>query len=171
MKKLVTAITAGMLIASVTVTNVSAAEVKVQKGDTLWDISREHNTTVKKLMDINKLTSTIIYPNQLLFINEQYTVQKGDTLSRIAYQFDVTVKDIKSLNNLTSDLIFIGQVLEIPTTSTTDDAVSKETVTAPAKEVATESISTEPVQEVEAQEPEEVEAPAPVTEPEEEVEA
>src|SRR5690625_3242602 len=102
-----------MLIASVTATSVSAAPVKIHKGDTLWDIARDHDATVDQLMNVNDLHSSLIHPNQILYVSEQYTVKPGDTLSGIAYDFGATLKDIKATNNLKSDLIIIGQVLSV----------------------------------------------------------
>src|SRR5690625_3117897 len=170
-----------MLIASVTATSVSAAPVKVHKGDTLWDIARDHDATVDQLMNVNNLHSSLIHPNQIIYVSEQYTVKPGDTLSGIAYDYGTTVKDIKATNNLKSDLILIGQVLTIkgdsspqvafPTKS--DQAETKEPVV-DQKEAVSEEPTTKPKDKVEEpQEAEEVAEPvekteALVTEPEEE---
>ncbi len=40
----------------------------VQKGDTLWSISRMYNTTVDDIIKNNNLTSTILSPGQQIFI-------------------------------------------------------------------------------------------------------
>lgn len=90
----------------------------VQKGDTLWSISRRFNTTVTVIKSYNNLTSDLLSIGQQLIIPDTndittYTVQKGDTLWSIANRFNTTVADIKSLNNLSSNLISIGQVLKI----------------------------------------------------------
>src|SRR5690625_115673 len=170
-----------MLIASVTATSVSAAPVKVHKGDTLWDIARDHDATVDQLMNVNNLHSSLIHPNQIIYVSEQYTVKPGDTLSGIAYDYGTTVKDIKATNNLKSDLILIGQVLTIkgdsspqvafPTKS--DQAETKEPV-ADQKEAVSEEPTTKPKDKVEEpqKESKEVAEPvekteAPVTEPKE----
>ncbi|WP_284140205.1 MULTISPECIES: LysM peptidoglycan-binding and 3D domain-containing protein [unclassified Virgibacillus] len=113
MKKMVATIATGVIIAGAAVTNVSAEEYNVQKGDTLWAIAEAYNTTVDELVKINELDTTVIQPNQKLFINETYVVVRGDTLTAIGKQFDVSVKDLKKWNNLKSDLIVIGQELEI----------------------------------------------------------
>src|SRR5699024_6825894 len=115
MKKLAATVATGILIAGVTVSNVSAAEVEVHKGDTLWGISRQHNMTVEELMDINNIKSTTIHPDQILVISEteQYTVKKGDTLSGIGNELGVTVQSLKEANGLKSDLITIGQGLKV----------------------------------------------------------
>lgn len=102
----------------------------VQRGDTLWNIARQHNTTVAELKRLNNLTSDLLSVGQRLIIsgmeetipsegNIIYTVQRGDTLWSIARDFDTTVATIKNYNNLTNDLLSIGQQLVIPKTEGT----------------------------------------------------
>ncbi|MBM7600329.1 3D (Asp-Asp-Asp) domain-containing protein [Virgibacillus halotolerans] len=179
-KKLVSTVATGVLIAGVTVSSVSAAEVEVHKGDTLWGIARSQNTTVEELMNVNNLQSTIIHPNQILLIDdEQYTVKKGDTLSGIAYKLGVTVKELKDSNNLTTDLILIGQVLTInggapvKEAPVTNNEVSEEPAVEPVEEEPAEEPASEPVEEETTEEPasepvEEEIAEEPATEPVEE---
>ncbi|MGP4106254.1 LysM peptidoglycan-binding domain-containing protein [Virgibacillus sp. L01] len=113
MKKLVASIATGVIIAGATLTTASAAEYKVEKGDNLWDIAEEYNTTVDELVESNELKTTVIQPKQKLFINETYMVEQGDTLTGISKEYDVSIKDLKDWNKLNSDLIVIGQELEI----------------------------------------------------------
>lgn len=120
MKKLVS-LFVGLLIIGVAATSASAAEseYEVQKGDTLWNIAIEHHTNVDVLMEINGLDSSLIFPNQVLKINESkieyYTVKKGDTLTHIskAYGNSVTIENLKEWNALPSDLIITGQQLVV----------------------------------------------------------
>lgn len=134
MKKVVATLAMGAVIAGAAVTNVSAQEYKVQDGDNLWKIAEEYNTTVDDLVEMNKLDSKVIRPNQKLFINEAYEVEKGDTLSEIAKKFNVDIKDIKKWNNLDSDTIVIGQKLEIKGVN-----VPEQNAPAPAAEKAPET--------------------------------
>ncbi|SDQ11392.1 3D domain-containing protein [Virgibacillus salinus] len=113
MKKIVASIATGVIIAGATLTTASAAEYKVEKGDNLWDIAEEYNTTVDELVETNELKTTVIQPKQKLFINETYMVEQGDTLIGIGKEYDVSVQDLKKWNKLESDLIVIGQELEI----------------------------------------------------------
>lgn len=119
MKKLVAAIF-GLILTSLFVTTVSAEEYEVKKGDTLWDIANEYNTTVETLMTNNNLKDTLIYPKQVLELDEKkesdieyYVVKKGDTLTDISEKFgeDVTVGYLKNANNLNSELIYAGEKL------------------------------------------------------------
>src|SRR5699024_3271125 len=113
MKKMVASIATGVIIFGATITTASAAEYEVKKGDNLWDIAEEHNTSVDELVEINELKTTMIHPKQTLFINDIYKVQKGDTLIGISDEYDVSVEDLKDWNNLKSDIIAIGQELKI----------------------------------------------------------
>lgn len=53
---------------------------KVQKGDTLYKLSLKYGTTISNLKIINKLTSDIIYPGQILTISgkQQASSQTGN---------------------------------------------------------------------------------------------
>ncbi|MFZ3580493.1 LysM peptidoglycan-binding domain-containing protein [Virgibacillus sp. DJP39] len=113
MKKLVASLATGFIIAGAGITTVSAEEYQVEKGDNLWNIAEEYNTTVDNLVEINALKTTVIQPKQKLFINETYKVQKGDTLIGIGKVFNVKAEEIMEWNKLESDLIVIGQELEI----------------------------------------------------------
>lgn len=97
----------------------------VEKGDSLYSISRKYNITVDNLKSANNLTSNLLSIGQKLVIPKStassneitYTVQKGDSLWLIANKYDTTVDKIKSANNLSSNLLSIGQKLIIPSTT------------------------------------------------------
>ncbi|MEH7484195.1 LysM domain-containing protein, partial [Neobacillus drentensis] len=56
LKKIFSIIAVAVL--SVTVSaNVQAATVTVQKGDTLWDLSRANNTSLENIQKLNHLTT------------------------------------------------------------------------------------------------------------------
>ncbi|QKN88223.1 N-acetylmuramoyl-L-alanine amidase [Bacillus phage Novomoskovsk] len=89
---------------------------KVQKGDTLYGIARQHGMNVDDLKKLNGLKSDIIRVGQTLKVKQTsvtYKVKKGDTLYGIAKQHGTTVANIKKLNGLKSDLINIGDVLRV----------------------------------------------------------
>ena len=82
----------------------------VQKGDSLWEISKKYNITAQELIDINNLlTTTIKVGDQLkvpaMLSNDIYTVKNGDTLWSIARNNNTTVDALKVANNLSSNLL------------------------------------------------------------------
>lgn len=113
-KKMVSIIPVAVLSLSVGA-NVQAAEVTVQKGDTLWDLSVEHNTTVETIQKLNDLSTDLIHPGDVLTISQEklYSVKLGDTLWDIARSHQVTVSQIKERNQLHTDLIHPGLNLVI----------------------------------------------------------
>ncbi|HLR08486.1 MAG TPA: LysM peptidoglycan-binding domain-containing protein [Bacillota bacterium] len=113
MKKWVIILATSIIVAGATAVKVSAEEYEVEKGDSLWKIAQQYDTTVNELQQINDLSSTTIQPKQKLTIYETYIVEKGDTLTDIAKKFSVTVDELKEWNDLQSDLIAIDQELEI----------------------------------------------------------
>ena len=105
----------------------------VKRGDTLYSIARQYNTTVDRLKALNNLTSNTLSVGQVLVLDEQtnmepgndnnqiYTVGPGDTLYKIANRFNTNIEDIINLNNLNSTILTVGQQLLIP-----DDIIIEE---------------------------------------------
>lgn len=86
----------------------------VNKGDTIYLISKWYNVSQYALRYTNNQWTDEIYPGQRLTIPARYTVQKGDTLYIIGQKFGVNYINIRDINQLKSDLIYPGQVLYIP---------------------------------------------------------
>ena len=101
----------------------------VQKGDTLYSISRKFNISVDTLKKINNLSNNLLSIGQNLILTEEetlpngstYTVQKGDTLYSISKIFDVSIEDIKKINNMKENTLYIGQELIIPKQNNTNE--------------------------------------------------
>ena len=90
----------------------------VKKGDSLYSIARQYNTTTDTIKNINNLKNSNLSIGQVLKIpslnnSQTYTVQKGDNLYSIAKKFNTTIDNIKNKNNLNSNLLSIGQKLTI----------------------------------------------------------
>jgi LysM repeat protein len=112
----------------------------IEKGDSLWAISKRFNTSLKELYATNGLdeksvltigqqiqipveqsTATIkteiadtYQPSGFNTASETYTVKGGDNLSKIAANYKTSVKAIKAANNKNSDMIRVGEQLVIP---------------------------------------------------------
>ncbi|WP_223555657.1 LysM peptidoglycan-binding and 3D domain-containing protein [Lysinibacillus sphaericus] len=112
LKKIISIVPVAMLSATLSA-NAQAATITVQKGDTLWDLSRAHNTSVENIQTLNHLTTDLIHPGDVLTIAQQYTVKQGDTLWDIALDHQVTVSQIKEWNQLQTDFIHPGLKLFI----------------------------------------------------------
>ena len=99
----------------------------VKKGDSLYNIAKRYNTTVKDIIALNGLKNTNLAIGQQLRIPEvynesnnvpsyiNYTVKKGDTLYNIAKNFNTSVDTIMKDNGLVNTSLSIGQNLKIRT--------------------------------------------------------
>ncbi|QIZ05569.1 LysM peptidoglycan-binding domain-containing protein [Priestia megaterium] len=133
LKRIISIIAVAVL--SVTVSaNVQAATVTVQKGDTLWDLSRANNTSLENIQKLNHLTTDLIHPGDVLTIapEKHYDVKQGDTLWDIAMDYQVTVPQLKEWNQLTTDLIHPGLNLLIYEGLNTTNTTVTEKQTKPA---------------------------------------
>lgn len=105
-------------------TDIVEGYYTVKRGDTLYSIANQFNTTVQTIKNLNNLTSNNLQIGQVLLVTEMvypdvstYIVEKGDTLYGIATKFSTTVQAIKSLNNLTTNTLLPGQQIYIPASS------------------------------------------------------
>lgn len=93
-------------------------EYTVQKGDTLYGISKQFGMSVDSIKRLNNLTSNNLEVGQVLQIRENgspttYTIKKGDNLYDISKKFQIPVSELMKINNLNSDSLQIGQVLNL----------------------------------------------------------
>lgn len=101
---------------------------KVQSGDTLWEIAKKYNVTIKQLTVWNHLKEdSKLQTGQKLAVlapkhtetaehtrTVSYKVKSGDSLARIASKFNVTVTELLEWNSLTqSQYLQPGQVLKL----------------------------------------------------------
>ena len=100
--------------------NISTINYTVKKGDSLYKIANQYNTSVSDLIRLNNLTTNNLSIGQVLKVpssssssTRTYTVQKGDSLYSIARKFNTTVDSIKTKNNLKTNTLSIGQKLII----------------------------------------------------------
>ena len=124
---------------------------KVEKGDTLYSISRKYQITVAELRTANNLSENdVIKVGQKLIIPHayigtaaalsstktagssasastaktvEYVVAKGDTLYGIARKNGMTVADLMAINNLDSSAVIkVGQKLKVSAGSTSSSS-------------------------------------------------
>lgn len=91
----------------------------VEKGDTLYGISKQFGVSVQNIKDANNMTSDTIAVGQVLKIPTTestllYIVQVGDSLYSIATKYNTTVQDLIELNNLKGNTISVGQEIRVP---------------------------------------------------------
>ena len=88
----------------------------VQKGETLWSISKKFQTTVYEIQEQNALETNQIKIGQALSIPVKkgkniYVVQKGDTLISISKKTNIRLDELQEINQLTEDIIKPQQIL------------------------------------------------------------
>ena len=100
----------------------------VEKGDTLYSLSKKYGVSVDELRSANAISGSDLYAGQKLIIPakkadkratyESYTVKAGDTLYSIAKRSEITVDELRRLNSLDSSAVLkIGQNLKVPSHS------------------------------------------------------
>ena len=93
-------------------------KVTVQRGDTLYSISKRYNVPLRDLIEINNLTPpyTLIIGRQLRLPTAKFhTVAKGDTLYNISKRYGVDVTTLSRVNHLQAPYtLSIGQRLALP---------------------------------------------------------
>ena len=88
----------------------------LEKGETLYSLSRKYSVPLALILERNKISDAgKITAGQKIYIPETYTIQKGDTLYSIARKFSVTVDSIIKVNSLTDAAVLkVGKILIIP---------------------------------------------------------
>lgn len=121
------------------------AAYTVQRGDSLWKISRDHGVSLDALLAANDLSrdsvlrvgqrlripgesaalptapvaeATRTTPSTVDTATTAHTVRSGDTLSGLARQYGTTVQAIQAANGLRNSTIRVGQELVIPAAGT-----------------------------------------------------
>ena len=110
---LTTSLTLGLSM-SVSADAYAATHTTV-KGDSLYKISQNYDTTVANLMVANNFKNYDLSIGQIINIpNVKYIVQSGDTLFKISQKYNISLFSLRQANNIWTNYIYVGQVLEIP---------------------------------------------------------
>lgn len=130
---------------AVVVTTEGYMTYVVQKGDSLWGISKQQGVSLQDLYSANGLNkksvlrvgqeikiptdasvatvttkaADVYQPSGYAVETTTYKVQSGDTLSQIANKFGTTVRELKATNGKNSDIIQIGEELIVPGAAST----------------------------------------------------
>ncbi|MFF2855889.1 polysaccharide deacetylase family protein [Peribacillus sp. NPDC058002] len=88
----------------------------VQSGDNLSKISNKYETSVEKIVNLNKLLSTVIEPGQYLEIPDTYIVSEGDTLYKISNKLGVSIPELLEANPTIENpnWIYLEQIINAP---------------------------------------------------------
>ena len=124
----------------------------IEKGDTLYALSKKYNTPIDSILKKNNLSDPskikigqkIIIPVENSAKDDKKTktnsdtlthvVQKGDTLYALAKKFGIKFSDLLKLNGINEKTpLKIGQILKIPQGSTQETDKTSITKTAPEK--------------------------------------
>lgn len=115
-------LTIGQILALPIETDIDEYDIYVvNKGDSLWSISRKFNIDINDLIELNNLNDLTLQINQSILVPKQqenietdiYIVNKGDTLWSISNKLNIPVQTLKELNNLNSNLLKVNQQLKI----------------------------------------------------------
>ncbi len=127
--------TLGALLALAVVATAGAPSLITNRpGDTLWDLAREHSTSVAALKQLNALPGNgTIYAGDTLRLpsrspastqrggrgpasrgERSHVVRSGDTLGGLALAYDVDAGDIATRNTLHGSTVRLGRRIAIP---------------------------------------------------------
>lgn len=104
---------------------VEYEEYTVKKGDSLYTIAKAYETTVNELTDINMLTSTVIYPGQVLLVPklknekteyyfEDYITEVGDTIESVGKKYGIDPVTLGLYNDFGILSLASNQIIKIP---------------------------------------------------------
>ena len=116
---------------------------KLEKGETLYSISRKYNVSYEALAAANGITDpTKMKIGTVLIIPVVHVVAKGETLFGLSRLYNITVNELLSANKLKSDYVLkIGDILVIPGAKI-DTASAVPPLTVPSTSIAPSSIPT-----------------------------
>lgn len=122
----------------------------LEKGETLYSISRKYKVSYEALAAANGITDpTKLKVGTVLIIPSVHVVAKGETLYGISRQYGITITELLAANKLTAGYVLrIGDVLIIPGTavkvqsSSTTLAATAAVATSTSEAASTTSLST-----------------------------
>ena len=105
-------------------TEEAKEEYIVEKGDTLYSLSKRFNISIEELKRINNLNDDILSIGQVLKLSntddneyDTYIVKKGDSLWAISKEYNIPLTELIKINSLTDLTLQINQELLVPKTN------------------------------------------------------
>ncbi len=122
--------------------------ITVEKGDTLYSLSRKYNFILRDMIELNKLEAPfILKPGTILKVPElaYHIVQPKETLYSISRQHQIDLNNLAKINNLSIPYaLAIGQKLRLTAPiSTTEKLTNPESITVKRSAVKTPEIKKE----------------------------
>ena len=107
------------------------ADYLVRSGDTLSQIAKRYEISLRYLRRLNNLSSDRIYPGQRLRLRPGdrdevvHVVRYGETLTQIAKRYGLKVSQIRHINGIEGSKIYVDQKLRLRTTARTVHIVER----------------------------------------------
>lgn len=124
----------------------SSNAITVQRGDTLYSISRRYGVPLKDLINANNLHAPYtLHVGQVLSLpaKQYHTVQRGDTLYSISRQYNVDITSLSRVNNLqTPYSLNVGDRLVLPASVGNVPAASYSTEQSSASSASSAAVKT-----------------------------
>ena len=124
----------------------SSNAITVQRGDTLYSISRRYGVPLKDLINANNLHAPYtLHVGQVLSLpaKQYHTVQRGDTLYSISRQYNVDITSLSRVNNLqTPYSLNVGDRLVLPASVGNVPAASYSTAQSLASSASSAAVKT-----------------------------
>lgn len=119
-----------LVLVTAVITAGAPSVIRIERGDTLSELAREHGTTVAALQALNAMGgSTTIYAGELLRVRPRaakaparrtatqvrtYRVRPGDGLIVVARRLGTTPDVLVRMNALRQRVLYLGQTLRYP---------------------------------------------------------
>lgn len=112
-------------------------EYVIQKGDTLYSISRHFGVSISSLMEANPLVNVynlregeilcipVSIPSNQYTNHTTYQVQDGDTLGSVLKQNGIGLADFMQQNSLDEIYLMPGKMLTVPVTEGVEASVQE----------------------------------------------
>lgn len=117
--------------------NGSAGVHNVNKGDTLYSVSKRYRLSMQDVVALNRMKAPfILYEGQRIKLPppREYKVQTGDTLYGVSRLFGVDSMQVAQMNDIQSPYVLrVGQLLRLPSSVQQDSSLAKSNIKPPPK--------------------------------------